>query len=93
MEFGLSGPFDELPEALVEDFLKSNDKVSNILKKQFVDINNSKGEVKEKLISKGILKKDADYMTLSNPTCCGTDGSYIIENLVSCDLFDLSPEK
>jgi hypothetical protein len=80
------GPFEELPEALVEDFLNKNEKVCTILKKQFNEMNNSKEDIRRKLIEEKILKKDADYMTLSNPTCCGTDGSYIIENLVSCDL-------
>lgn len=81
-----NSPFEELPEALVEDFLKQTKDVSDILQKQFKEINSSNKHIRELLKKKGLLKMEADYLTFAQPTCCGTDGSYITENLVSCDI-------
>lgn len=79
-------PFEELPEALVDDFLKKSKEVGDILKKQFSDINLSKYNIRNLLEKEKIIHNEADYMVVSHPTCCGTDGSYVAENLVSCDL-------
>jgi len=79
-------PFEELPEALVDDFLNKSKGVGDILKKQFNDINLSKEKIRSSLEKEKIIHNEADYMIVSHPTSCGTDGSYVIENLVSCDL-------
>lgn len=83
----MENPFDELPEALVEEMLESTKVIGNNLSAQFKDISNKKLELREKLEEIELLKEaDELSITPSYPTSCGIDGSYAIEKLVATDI-------
>ena len=80
-------PFDELPEALVEEMLGSCDKIATDLSKHFKEIIVKKKEHREVLQERGVLRnKDELPTTPTYPTSCGVDGSYSIEKLISTDI-------
>ncbi len=80
-------PFDELPEALVEEMLESTKVIGNNLSDHFQDISNKKNKLREKLKEKDLLN-ESDEISISPvyPTSCGIDGSYAIEKLVATDI-------
>lgn len=87
MEKLIENPFDELPEALVEEMLNECDELGKNLSKSFQKLNESKEKIRMSLKDKKLLKKESDISTaLTYPTSCGIDGSYAIEKLIATDM-------
>jgi hypothetical protein len=85
--FTAENPFDELPEALVEEMLKQCDGLASILSDSFKNLSEKKDKIRLELKSGGYLKKDTSLSTTpSHPTSCGIDGSYAVEKLLSTDV-------
>jgi hypothetical protein len=80
-------PFGELPEALVEEMLNQCNKLGSNLSESFQRLYEYKTDMRNKLVEKTLLKKDAEISFIpSNPTTCAVDGSYAIERLICTDL-------
>jgi len=80
-------PFDELPEALIEEMLNQCDCLGTNLSKSFQQLYEKKNSIRQKLKENNILKRDTDISVApSHPTSCGVDGSYAIEKLLSTDM-------
>jgi hypothetical protein len=80
-------PFDELPEALVEEMLAQCDTLGDELSKSFKKLYEQKDKIRMKLKEKDILKRDTTLSTApSHPTSCGVDGSYAVERLLYTDM-------
>lgn len=87
IEKQLEAPFDELPEALVEEMLQSCKNVGDKLSSHFKNILKKKNEIRISLEKENLLKRANELsITRSYPTSCGVDGSYAIEKLVSTDI-------
>ena len=87
MENIVENPFDELPEALVEEMLNQCDDLGENLSKSFQKLYKQKNNMRQKLKEKQKLKKDTEISVApSHPTSCGVDGSYAIEKLLSTDM-------
>jgi len=83
----VDNPFDELPEALVEEMLQNTEKISTNLSNNFRKISKKKEYLRQSLDDKGLLKNTDDISASPTyPTSCGIDGSYTIEKLVSTDI-------
>jgi len=79
--------FYELPEALVDELLSRCNSVSESLCGSFKKIYSEKDEIRKKLRDNDILHRDSEIASFPiNPTCCGVDGAYAIERLLSTDL-------
>jgi len=80
-------PFDELPEALVEEMLNQCDSLGNDLSRSFQKLYEQKNSLRKKLKVKNLLRKDTTISVApSHPTSCGVDGSYAIERLLYSDM-------
>ncbi len=80
-------PFDELPEALVEEMLGECSGLSEKIFQSFQKLNQNRKEIRAKLIQWNYLGRDIDYISTYNfPTTCGVDGSYSIERMLSTDM-------
>jgi len=80
-------PFDELPEALVEEMLNQCDGLGEELSRSFKRLYELKSDIREKLATVDILKRDTLLSVApSHPTSCGVDGSFAIERLLYTDM-------
>jgi hypothetical protein len=79
-------PFAELPAALVEELINKAENTGHYLIEEFRSIREEKSRFRFSLESKGLLKRDSDLGYPPLPTCCGVDGSYAIERLLTTDL-------
>lgn len=80
-------PFDELPQALVEEMLNQCDELGNDLSRSFQKLYEQKNGMRKKLREKNLLRKDTTISVApSHPTSCGVDGSYAIERLLYTDM-------
>ncbi|MFX0196434.1 MAG: DNA double-strand break repair nuclease NurA [Candidatus Hodarchaeota archaeon] len=80
-------PFDELPEALVEEMLNQCDNLGDDLSRSFQGLYKQKNDIRKKLKEKDLLRKDTTISVApSHPTSCGVDGSYAIERLLYTDM-------
>lgn len=87
MEKPIEAPFDELPEALVEEMLNECDELGKNLSNSFRKLNKTKEKIRKALKDKRLLKKDSDIsLAPTHPTSCGVDGSYAIEKLIATDM-------
>jgi hypothetical protein len=87
IEPGSENPFEELPEALVEEMLGHCGSLGSVLSNSFKSLSEKKERIRSELKDKGYLKKDAILSTApANPTSCAVDGSYVIEKLLSTDV-------
>lgn len=87
VEKTVENPFDELPEALVEEMLNQCDALGENLSKSFRKLYEKKNDFRRKLIEQKLLKNDAEISSApTHPTTCGVDGSYAIEKLLSTDM-------
>ncbi|MQY54872.1 MAG: nuclease [Methanosarcinales archaeon] len=87
VEKTVENPFDELPEALVEEMLNQCDELGENLSKSFRKLYEKKNDFRRKLIEQKLLKNDAEISSApTHPTTCGVDGSYAIEKLLSTDM-------
>jgi len=79
-------PFEELPEALVDEMLNQCDSIGDDLYTNFNQIKEHRIEFRDKLDKKGLLKRAADIPPSEIPTTCGIDGSYVVEKLLAVDI-------
>lgn len=80
-------PFNELPEALVEELLNQCGSIGNSLSSSFRQLLDNKTDIRNTLIDNGLLCHDSDLLTThSYPTTCGVDGAYTLERLLSTDM-------
>lgn len=80
-------PFNELPEALVEELLSQCGSMGDTLSHSFRNLLDNKGAIRNDLADNGLLKHDSDLLTnQSYPTTCGVDGAYTLERLLSTDM-------
>ena len=87
VEKTVENPFDELPEALVEEMLNQCDALGENLSKSFRKLYEKKNDFRRKLIEQKLLKNDAEISSApTHPTTCGVDGSYAIEKLLFTDM-------
>jgi len=87
MDKPIETPFDELPEALVEEMLNECDELGKNLSESFRKLNKTKEEIRKALKEKELLKKDTEIsIAPAHPTSCGVDGSYTIEKLIATDM-------
>jgi hypothetical protein len=80
-------PFNELPEALVEELLDQCGSMGETLSHSFRSLFDNKGSIRSDLVENGLLRHDSDLLTnQSYPTTCGVDGAYTLERLLSTDM-------
>jgi len=91
VEKTVENPFDELPEALVEEMLNQCDELGENLSNSFRKLFERKNEIRKNLTDHNLLKKDAEISSApTHPTTCGVDGSYAIEKLISTDMIAIA---
>lgn len=80
-------PFNELPQALVEDMLSQCNDLSKKLINSFQKLSDIKKNIRKELKQTDLFKKDSEITSAPvHPTSCGVDGSYTIEKLLSTDI-------
>lgn len=79
-------PFDELPEALVEEMLSKSEEAGDKLYKSFKEIKDSIDKMRRQLEERMILKRDNEFVYPVIPTTCGVDGAYVVERLLATDI-------
>jgi hypothetical protein len=82
----LGRPFSDLPAGLVEEVLAEATKVGGNLLGDFVQLKDSKTDLRRALEQKGLVAHDSSLPSPQIPTTCATDGSYAIERLLAADL-------
>ena len=87
MEQTPESPFQDLPEALVEEMLSRYKQLGEKLSQSFEEVLQSRDKVREALKNQKLLKDDSMIISSHvHPTTCGVDGSYAIERLLSTDI-------
>lgn len=84
MDKNRKGPFEQLPQSLVDELLHNTPRISESLLNNYKEISEEKKNVREKLSDQ--IEKDRDLGRPVIPTSAGIDGSYTIERLLSTDL-------
>lgn len=80
-------PFEELPEALVEEMLNKSNTLGKELSTSFQRLYEQKNSIRKKLKEKNLLRKDTEISFVpAHPTSCGVDGSYALERLLYIDM-------
>lgn len=80
-------PFEELPEALVEEMLDQCSDLVECLSDSFQKIFERRNKIRNTLIKKKLLAKDREISSAPTyPTTCGVDGSIATEKLISTDM-------
>jgi hypothetical protein len=82
--------FKDLPQALVEKLLKKYEDISSRLVTNFDQIRRLKETIRKKLQDDGLLKTKAALPYQTIPTCCGVDGAYAVEKMLSNDIVAVS---
>jgi hypothetical protein len=81
----IPSPFLDLPGALVEEVLQRTNDVGRGLLDSFEHVRRERETLREQLRSTGLLRRDNDLEYPPIPTCCGIDGSYAVERLLTTD--------
>ena len=80
-------PFEDLPEALVEEMLSHYKRLGEQLSASLEELQSHREKMREALGSQNLLRTDSAIIrSHSYPTTCGVDGSYAIERLLSTDI-------
>ncbi len=83
----LESPFQDLPEALVEEMLSHYKKLGEKLTQTLQQMRSDKDKIRDSLRSADLLLDDSTIIgSHAYPTTCGVDGSYSIERLLSTDI-------
>jgi len=83
-------PFQELPEALVNDLIAQSTQVGDIVYESFQNVQINLKQFRSQLRNANLLKRDVELGYPPIPTTCGVDGSFIIERLLSTDLVTIA---
>lgn len=78
-------PFNELPEALVEEMLFKSEYLGDKLYDSFKNIQDNKERMREQLHEQNMIKNETALGYPGIPTTCGADGSYAVERLLATD--------
>ena len=79
--------FADLPASLVDEVLyRTQEDISRELLRAFEEIRDKQTEWRQQLKDTGLLKHADNLPRVEIPTCCGVDGAYAIERLLSTDL-------
>lgn len=81
----VASPFLDLPGALVEEVLQRTGDVGRGLLNSFEQVRRERQTMREQLQSTGLLCRDSELEYPPIPTCCGIDGSYAVERLLTTD--------
>ena len=80
-------PFEDLPEALVEEMLSHYKRLGDQLSASLDEIQSQKEKIRASLSSQNLLRSDSAIIrSHAYPTTCGVDGSYAMERLLSTDI-------
>lgn len=83
----LQSPFEDLPEALVEEMLSHYKRLGEQLSASLEEIQSNREKIRDSLSSENLLKNDSTIIrSHAYPTTCGVDGSYAVERLLSTDI-------
>jgi len=79
--------FADLPASLIDEVLDRTHKdISRELLRAFEDIRDKQTKWRRQLEDTGLLQHAENLPRVEIPTCCGVDGAYAIERLLSTDL-------
>lgn len=79
--------FADLPASLVDEVLnRTQEDISRELLHAFEEIRDKQTEWRQQLRDAGLLQQADNLPRVEIPTCCGVDGAYAIERLLSTDL-------
>jgi len=81
-----SGPFADLPAALVDDVLNQTSDVARELLTSFQQVGEDRESLRKHLVDSGLVIAESSLGYPPIPTTCATDGSYAIERLLTTDL-------
>ncbi len=81
-----TGPFAELPAALVDEVLGRTAEVASTLLASFAHAKERCADLRRELEAADLLLHKTDLGAPLYPTTCATDGSYAIERLLTTDL-------
>ncbi len=85
--YSSESPFQDLPEALVEEMLSHYKKLGDKLTRTLQQMRLDKDKIRDSLRGADLLKDDSTIISShAYPTTCGVDGSYTIERLLSTDI-------
>ena len=80
-------PFEDLPEALVEEMLSHYKRLGEQVTASLQELQSRRDKIRESLIVANLLRSDSKIiLSHVHPTTCGVDGSYAIERLLSTDI-------
>lgn len=79
-------PLAGLPAALVDEVLTQAAGAAGVLLQDLRHVRGQRAALRRALEDKGLLLHESDLGFPPVPTCCGADGSYAIERLLSADL-------
>src|SRR5437867_4559197 len=80
-------PFEDLPEALVEEMLSHYKRLGEQVTASLQELQSRRDKIRESLIVANLLRADSAVIhSHAYPTTCGVDGSYAIERLLSTDI-------
>ena len=79
-------PFNDLPAALVDEVILSSQDIGKRLLQSFEQVRADRQKCRDQLAAAGLLRRESDLEIPHIPTCCGVDGSYAVERLLTTDL-------
>lgn len=80
-------PFEDLPEALVEEMLSHYKRLGEQVTASLHELRDRRDKIRESLMGLSLLRSDSKIiLSHVHPTTCGVDGSYAIERLLSTDI-------
>lgn len=77
--------FSDLPAALVKEVLELSGDIGSVLLGEFESLHENTQQRRQQLIDNDLVRHESN-LNIVAPTCCGVDGSYGIERLLSYDL-------
>src|SRR2546429_9212151 len=84
-------PFQDLPEALVEEMLGEYKRLGTELSTSLEKMESTREQTRASLSKAGLLRRDSSILrSYSHPTTCGVDGAYAVERLLATDIAALA---
>jgi hypothetical protein len=78
--------FKDLPQALVAELLLKCKEIGSTLIQSFDQMGKFKDTIRKNLQDDGLLLTKASLPYQTIPTCCGVDGAYAVEKMLSSDI-------
>jgi hypothetical protein len=82
--------FKDLPQVLVEELLKKCEDIGSRMITNFDQMRGLKETIRKKRQDDGLLKTKVALPYQTIPTCCGVDGAYAVEKMLSNDIIAVS---